>query len=69
MSLMEGEAELTLKGFALTDNNYKEALETLNRRFGDEQIIITSHMNKLLALPAAESLDDIPKASDQFMIQ
>ena len=39
MSLMEGEAELTLKGFALTDNNYKEALETLNRRFGDEQII------------------------------
>ena len=58
MSLMEGEAELTLKGFALTDNNYKEALETLNRRFGDEQIIITSHMNKLLALPAAESLDD-----------
>jgi len=56
LNLVEGVAEQTLKGFSLSNDNYQLALKTLQERFGDEQIIITSHMNKLLELPSVESV-------------
>lgn len=56
LNLVEGVAEQTLKGFSLSNDNYHLALKTLQERFGDEQIIITSHMNRLLELPSVESV-------------
>ena len=44
VNLVEGE---TLKGLQLSNNNYKIVLKMLEERYGDEQILISSHMSKL----------------------
>ena len=45
-----GEAEKCIEGIALSKENYKEALHLLEERFGNPQLTIASHMNKLLKL-------------------
>ena len=59
LNLVEGEAEKTLKGLQLSNNNYKVALEMLENRYGDEQTLISSHMNKLLNLEGSSGFTDI----------
>jgi len=46
----------TFLQFSLSNENYKLALNTLQERFGVEQVIIISHMNKLLELPSVDSV-------------
>ena len=48
--LLEGRASLVVQGLLLTSENYQEAIDLLKKRFGDPQLIITSHMDALLAL-------------------
>ena len=45
-----GAAEKCLEGLTLTGENYFEALKLLKERFGNPQLTIASHMNKLLKL-------------------
>ena len=47
-SLLDRTASQAIKGFPLTAENYTVAWRLLNERFGNEQIIISSHMNKIL---------------------
>ena len=68
INLLEGTAEQTVKGFSLSNDNYKLALEKLNERFGDEQIIITSHMNKLLELPSVDSVENTKELRNLYDI-
>uniref|UniRef100_A0A7M5TQ78 Uncharacterized protein n=1 Tax=Clytia hemisphaerica TaxID=252671 RepID=A0A7M5TQ78_9CNID len=49
-SLLTEKAEQTISGLALSNENYPIAMKLLEERFGDEQIIISSHMNNLLVL-------------------
>ena len=51
-SLVEGNAASAIDGFALTADNYESAVKLLKDRFADPQIIISSHMEELLNLPA-----------------
>ena len=52
-TLLEGVAARSIQGLSLTADNYNSAVEILHKRFGrTEQIIITSHMDELLKLPA-----------------
>ena len=46
--LLEGEASIAVAGLSLTEANYGAAVEILSKRFGDEQKIISSHMERLL---------------------
>ena len=60
-SLLEGAALASLSGLSLTESNYKSAVEILTERFGNKQLIISSHMEALLQLPAVTVINDIKR--------
>ena len=47
-SYLKGDADNTLKGLKLSNDNYDIALKLLKDRYGDPQILISAHMNELL---------------------
>ena len=47
-SLLDKTASQAIQGFPLTADNYTAAWRLLNERFCNEEIIISSHMNKIL---------------------
>ncbi|GFT35779.1 reverse transcriptase domain-containing protein [Trichonephila clavipes] len=49
-SLLEGAAGNVVNGFALSDDNYDNALILLKEKFGREGIVVNAHMSKLLNL-------------------
>ena len=53
--LLEEKASLVLQGLTLTSDNYQNAIAMLKERFGDPQVIITAHMDALLALSPVTS--------------
>ena len=59
VNLLAGTAEETIKGLSLTNNNYEVALQLLRERFGDEQVIISAHMNNLLRLEVIKGVSDV----------
>ena len=54
-SLLEGSALAAVAGLKLTTANYAEAIDTLKKRFGNKQQIISRHMDTLLDLEAVTS--------------
>jgi hypothetical protein len=60
-SLVEGNAASAIDGFALTADNYESAVRLLKDRFADPQIIISSHMEELLNLPAVSDIHKVSK--------
>ena len=50
ISLLEGSALAAVAGLKLTEPNYNEAIDTLTKRFGNKQLIISRHMDTLLEL-------------------
>ena len=61
VNYVEGEAESVIKGLLLSHDNYKIAKEMLEERFGDEQILISTHMTKLLSLETVTNIDDVKR--------
>ena len=60
-SLVEGNAASAIDGFALIADNYESAVKLLKDRFADPQIIISSHMEELLNLPAVCDIHKVSK--------
>ena len=54
-SLLEGPALAAVAGLKLTTANYAEAIDTLKKRFGNKQQIISRHMDTLLELESVTS--------------
>nr|XP_047141395.1 uncharacterized protein LOC124816304 [Hydra vulgaris] len=54
-SLLEGNASLSIQGLAITGENYRTAIKILKERFGDEQVIISAHMDALLNIQPTQS--------------
>ncbi|XP_066930926.1 uncharacterized protein [Clytia hemisphaerica] len=54
-----GEALDSIKGLTLNSDNYKEAIEILCERYGNEQVLISSHMQSLLRIQKIRSKDNI----------
>ena len=50
-SLLEGSASKVVQGLTLTEGNYHSAVTLLKERFGNKQVIISTHMDKLTKLP------------------
>ena len=50
LSYLSDEALRCVKGLQLSHDNYKTAKEMLDKRFGNKQLVISSHVNKLLDL-------------------
>ena len=49
---------MAVEGFAVTKDNFKEAVKLLERRFGNTQVIVNSHMEELSSIAAVNSKDD-----------
>ena len=58
-SLLDGPALNSITGLLLTELNYKEAIEILTDRFGNKQIIISSHMEALLKLQPVNAMSNV----------
>ena len=54
-SLLEGPALAAVAGLKLTTANYCEAIDTLKKRLGNKQQIISRHMDTLLELESVTS--------------
>ena len=54
---LEGEAQHTISGLSLTNDNYNEALNLLKNHFGNNQVIISANMNTLVKLPSVNNED------------
>lgn len=65
-SLLKGSAAATIAGLPLTDGNYKSSIELLTNRFGNKQVIISSHMDALLKLPSLGSTADVRKLRQTY---
>ena len=51
-SLLEGQAKRCIQGLSLSEQNYEAAIELLRQRFGNPQLVISTHMDELLKIPA-----------------
>ena len=56
---LEGDALNAISGLAPTSQNYTQALELLEKRFGNPQLIISSHINILVKLSAVREQDGV----------
>ena len=61
-----GEALNTLSGLNLNAENYKDAIALLKDRYGNEQILISAHMESLLKVQKIKSKDDIKGLRDLY---
>ena len=57
-SLTEDAAH-TIAGLQITNENYDEAIDLLEKRFGNKQIIISRHIESLMVLPKIVSNEDL----------
>ena len=55
---LKGEALRAIDGLAVTNENYSEAYEILEKRFGNKQIIVNSHMEELCNIDDVTDDDD-----------
>lgn len=65
-SLLKRSAAATIAGLLFTDCNYNSAIELLTNLFGNEQVIISSHMGALLKLPFLGSTIDVRKLRQTY---
>ena len=57
-SLLKGKAKTTISGFVLTDSNYREALNLLKKRYGDNKLLQSRFISSLMDLkPVSDSRD------------
>ncbi len=59
LGLLESTASQAISGLSLSGDNYSEAVKILKDRFGNKQLIISKHMDKLLRLPSISSVRDV----------
>ena len=65
-NLLTGEASSAISGLSLTADNYDEAMDILHKRFGNKQVLISTHIDKLLTLPVVNSSNNYKQLRDLF---
>ena len=58
-SYLKGQALSAISGISLSEETYSEAIEILEKRFSNKQILISSNMDQILSISHVESLIDI----------
>ncbi|CAI5682672.1 unnamed protein product [Oreochromis niloticus] len=56
---LTGQAAKAVAGLMLTDENYDNAIELLQNRFGRKDVVISAHMSKLLNLTPVKKSSDV----------
>ena len=54
LSYFTPEALKTVQGLNLSEPNYSAAIEMLQERYGEKQVLISTHINKLLNLGSTD---------------
>ena len=57
-SLLQGAASHAILGLGLSSDNYNEAIEILQARFGKKLVVISSHMDALMKTSSIKSIQD-----------
>ena len=65
-SYLSGNALHAIDGFSLSSANYEKAMLLLKERYGNTQVIITSHMNELLKIPKVRTDGEIRQCYDNI---
>ena len=65
-SFLTEKASRGVKGLAITTENYEEALQVLDERFDNVQIIVSSHFEELTKLPVVYNNDDTAKLRELY---
>ena len=60
-SLLTGIAQSVVTVLALTSANYEKTVELLKRRFGNRQVVISSHMEALTKVPKVASTSEVKR--------
>ena len=60
-TFLTGQALASISGLSLTSENYNQAIEILENRYGNKQRLITSHTDQLLSISPITSTNDIEK--------
>ena len=58
-SLLGGPALSAISGFSLSDDNFDACINLIKERFGRTDLVISSHMNKLLNLDPVKSSSNV----------
>ena len=54
-----------INGLSLNATNYKEAIEILHERYGNKQLLISAHMQKLPTIKSSNDISGLRKMYDQ----
>ena len=65
-TVLRGQALSAISGLSLTADNYNQAVDILKKRYGNKQLLISSHMDKLLSISPVTSLNDIAKIRNVY---
>jgi hypothetical protein len=63
---LRGSAASAIDGIALTNENFKLAIDILKERFANPQLLISSHMDSLLKLSSVSDIDQLSKLRDLY---
>ena len=58
-SFLADSALVTISGLNLNAENYKEATDILEKRYGNVQVLISAFMTKFVQLPKIRSSNDV----------
>ena len=58
-SILTPSASEFISGWATTAENYNEAVEVLNQRYGYTQVLINAHRQQFVSLPVKKSVNDV----------
>ena len=61
ISYPKGPAKAAISGILITESNSLEAVELLQKRFGNKQILITPNIDQLLSISPANNINEIQK--------
>ncbi|KAL9969544.1 hypothetical protein ACROYT_G021769 [Oculina patagonica] len=65
-SLLVGSAAHVIAGLTLTSANYEKAVDLLKKRFGNRQVIISSHMEALTKIPKITSIHEVKRLRNLY---
>ena len=59
LSFLKDKALAVVKGLSLSSENYKQALRLLQERFGNPQLLISAHLDKLIKISGVKSINNV----------
>ena len=62
ISYLNGPGKAAFSSILITESNYLEAVELLQKRFGNKQILITSNIDQLLSISPVNNINEIKKS-------